>query len=376
MLGSAALGTAVGLVVLFAVTALLCSGVTEAVSNFTQLRARYLLTGLRAMLDAPESGSIPDGETRTEPPDRATKKALHEAVKDPTETHAAAKAVTERVRDASNDLAVGSPFTLALFDNPMIKSLQTRKVGGLRMGKLRNPQYISSQTFTRALVDTLLPDAIDPRTQQPGEDSVLTKLYGSVKNLPEGPLKQSLLAFITQAAGSLEKFETSVELWYDDQMARISGWYKRWSRVVLGVVGFVVAVLINIDTVQVSHALYVDAPLRQAVQSAADSGTLCQGETSTDARAKCAQQELDRLKVLGLPLGYPSGCKPFSDHPARCFAWSSTARITGWDFWLKLLGWLVTAFAVSFGAPFWFDALSKLGSLRNSGAKPQPSQAA
>jgi hypothetical protein len=42
---------------------------------------------------------------------------------------------------------------------------------------------------------------------------------------------------------------------------------------------------------------------------------------------------------------------------------------------LKLLGWLVTAFAVSFGAPFWFDALSKLGSLRNTGTKPQVSPA-
>jgi len=28
------------------------------------------------------------------------------------------------------------------------------------------------------------------------------------------------------------------------------------------------------------------------------------------------------------------------------------------------------AFAVSFGAPFWFEALSKLGSLRNTGTKP------
>jgi hypothetical protein len=49
---------------------------------------------------------------------------------------------------------------------------------------------------------------------------------------------------------------------------------------------------------------------------------------------------------------------------------------SGWGFWVMLLGWLVIAFAVSFGAPFWFDALSKLGSPRNSGTKPQPSQAA
>jgi hypothetical protein len=127
--------------------------------------------------------------------------------------------------------------------------------------------------------------------------------------------------------------------------------------------------------VEVRHALYVDAPLGEAVQTASDAGTLCQGEASAEDRARCARQELGQLKVAGLPLGYPSGCRPFSRHPARCWAWSSTTRINGWDFWLKLLGWLVTAFAVSFGAPFWFDALSKLGSLRNTGTKPQVSPA-
>jgi hypothetical protein len=43
------------------------------------------------------------------------------------------------------------------------------------------------------------------------------------------------------------------------------------------------------------------------------------------------------------------------------------------DILLRLLGWLITAAAVSFGAPFWFDALSKLGSLRTAGARPQTS---
>jgi hypothetical protein len=37
---------------------------------------------------------------------------------------------------------------------------------------------------------------------------------------------------------------------------------------------------------------------------------------------------------------------------------------------MKLLGLLLTAAAVSFGAPFWFDALSKLGRLRATG-KPE-----
>jgi len=34
---------------------------------------------------------------------------------------------------------------------------------------------------------------------------------------------------------------------------------------------------------------------------------------------------------------------------------------------LKLLGWLITAAALTFGAPFWFDVLGKLARVRNAG---------
>jgi hypothetical protein len=42
-----------------------------------------------------------------------------------------------------------------------------------------------------------------------------------------------------------------------------------------------------------------------------------------------------------------------------------------WQFPLKVLGILLTSAAVALGAPFWFDALSKLGSLRSSGPPPK-----
>lgn len=38
------------------------------------------------------------------------------------------------------------------------------------------------------------------------------------------------------------------------------------------------------------------------------------------------------------------------------------------DNFMKLLGWSVTAGALSFGAPFWFNLLSKVGPLRNAKA--------
>jgi hypothetical protein len=41
---------------------------------------------------------------------------------------------------------------------------------------------------------------------------------------------------------------------------------------------------------------------------------------------------------------------------------SKEAKFTGWT----ILGWLITAFAISLGAPFWFDLLNKLMQVRNS----------
>jgi hypothetical protein len=41
----------------------------------------------------------------------------------------------------------------------------------------------------------------------------------------------------------------------------------------------------------------------------------------------------------------------------------------------KILGWLLTAGALSLGAPFWFDVLSKFINIRGSGDKPDRADA-
>ena len=44
--------------------------------------------------------------------------------------------------------------------------------------------------------------------------------------------------------------------------------------------------------------------------------------------------------------------------------------------WLKtMLEWLITTAAVSLGAPFWFDLLSKVANLRGSGDRSQARKA-
>jgi hypothetical protein len=385
MLGSPLLGTAVGLILLFATTALLCSGITESISTLFQMRARYLLTGMRAMLDAEDpdetdaapvvSGTAQAARSETAPasvepvapnlPGVGAAGSLRGQVSDPGQTRGAATEVRHMTSDRPRDTTPS--ITVALFDSPLLRSLQSRRVFPLSR-LTRNPQYVSARTFARALVDLLAP--VEPGGPT-GAQARLARIEAKVEELPPHlALRRQLLAMLDRADGELGAFELAVEQWYDEQMAKITGWYKRWARVVLGVVGLIVAVLFNIDTFQATRTLYVDAPVQQAVVASADAGALCQGTTGAQ-RTECVTKELTTLSAAGLPVGQPTGCEFYAPLAATCFP-ASARPVPLRDEILKLGGWAITAFAVSFGAPFWFEALSRLGSLRNAGTPPEP----
>jgi hypothetical protein len=376
MPGSAVLETAIGLVLVFALLSLFCSAITEALSAFLQMRAKYLLSGLRLMLDRPAAGAAtrpldgsPDGDgdslvATSELP--ASDAGLAAQVSTPEHVAAAAKAVNDLASDtgSAEQVMQTGGLTVALFGQPLLQSLQTPR--GIRRlaGRVRNPSYISTQMFTRALLDTLVPDA-DGHTS-------LDTVRSTVQNLPDGlPAKKSLLALLKQAQGNIAAFEHLVEEWYDAQMQRISGWYKRWARLVLGIVGLVIAVLANVDTIQVTHDLYLDQPLRQAIVAQADTGNLCQGVPEAD-RQRCADAELSKLGASGLPVWWQGKC--LHGDIGRCFRYTDGGHTNAWNIVGKIFGWLLTAFAVSFGAPFWFESLSKLGSLRSTGPRPAPAK--
>jgi triacylglycerol lipase len=80
-----------------------------------------------------------------------------------------------------------------------------------------------------------------------------------------------------------------------------------------------------------------------------------------DLRRESARAMLEELSDMGLPIGWSSAKLDFCPCERAC--WLAGYR--------RFLGWLLTALAVTLGAPFWFDLLNKLVSLRSSGARPQ-----
>jgi hypothetical protein len=233
-----------------------------------------------------------------------------------------------------------SPLAKKLYQHTFIQNLVSKESGPL-------PSYIPSKTFAIALLDVLQGET--KVSTAIGADKALAGAKQLVADLPDGAygsLKKTLGLLIADAERYEQdldkraaKLSEGIEAWFNDRMARAAGWYKRqaqyWS---LGL-GLALSGLCNADSIKVAWRLWDDASLRAAVVSSAQ-------EHHDKAAAT--------LLSSHLPLGWSGG-------------WDA-----GWHGPLTLVGWLITAVAVSFGSRFWFDALGKLLQLRGTGTKVSP----
>ena len=50
--------------------------------------------------------------------------------------------------------------------------------------------------------------------------------------------------------------------------------------------------------------------------------------------------------------------------------WEGVNRPSSVGWWSTVIGWLITVVAISLGAPFWFDLLTRMNSLLLTGPPP------
>ncbi len=240
-----------------------------------------------------------------------------------------------------------TPAIDALLSHPRVQELTTAS----RWRKTRPlPSYISARTFSLTLLDTLAPPAGADESRD-----LVARARGATAGLPDSELRRKLTSMLDAAGDDIDRLRTEIEHWYDDAMNRVSGWYKRKAHVWLGVFAAVVVVAWNVDTLQVVDRLWNDEAARAAVVAQAEQAARAQTTEELEELAG----DVQAVQELQLPIGWSTAADP--DDPRR-FPESIDL--------MKILGWLLTAAAVSFGAPFWFDALGKLGRLRATG-KPE-----
>ena len=243
-------------------------------------------------------------------------------------------------------LATGETTTAldAFYASPLIGVL--RLSGGKKNGQ-KTPAYVPSRHFVAAVLDA-------GHDAQAKANAAVTDVDGVRTRLTTGPLRdtevgQSLIAILDHVGGSATDFRREAETWFDDQMERLSGVYKRWTQVITLIIGALVVVLVQADSIRMAVTLWRDPAARDIVAAQASSAS-----GSMDANAA-----LDEVDKLPLPLGWGDG-----------FTYDSVETVV-----MGIIGALITVGAVYLGAPFWFDALTRIARIRSTGAPPPATEA-
>ncbi len=308
------------------------------------------------------------------------------------------------MHEALNRLVPDRWIHLRLINHPMVSGLFR-----LRPGEGDPPSYLPARNFSIALIDTILSYEAKRASAKPGlanddedienQDSAENQDQESAENqrASQGKLdhlrsailvakKDGLnigdaLELVIEAAPDIGTASNEIEKWYESGMQRASGWYKRYAQTRLFVIGLITAVVFNIDSLQITSSLTQSSTLRASVTASAVRMAQQESEAKPGQATFDPYAELEKHQQAGLPIGYAclgrfkglaeQGEASRSQQSSRfSVCWGEVANSLNEDLLLKCLGWLLTAFAVSFGAPFWFDAMKKLVNLRIAGAKP------
>ncbi|MBK6902321.1 MAG: hypothetical protein IPH04_05765 [Saprospirales bacterium] len=194
---------------------------------------------------------------------------------------------------------------------------------------------------------------------------------------------------LASAETMVDKAKAAFKKQYDEIMDRATGWYKKAVQAWLLAVGLLIAISFDADTFKIWNNLTHNPESRNELLALAtnfvdegkmDTYTATPDSTSTDTMGTLDNQT--RLKGLVDSLLY----NEINKVPAPLgLGWDASlsqqlqnsryAEGNSMLFFIrKFFGWLITALAISLGAPFWFDMLQKVISIRNAGVRPQDAE--
>lgn len=311
MFGSAILEIAIGLALIYLLLSIVVTGITETFSRIAALRSKNLYAGVKNLLD---------------------------------------------------DLG-GTGLAADFYNSSLLKSLtqpgeRPALISLFRGDRERRPSYITNEIFRSSLMLLL--------REKSGESDIakaIGKLRNDPKLLAESPnLKANLLNFFDEAEQDVQKFTKSVENWFDDGMVRVTGWYKRQAHTVSLAAALVVAVSLNASTLDIAEELWLNESQRTALADVAvkvvEDKKFADSEVEPGNKT-AIENAKEALDIINSSQSLPLGWRNIDVRKWKASDWFS-----------HLLGWIITAFALSLGAPFWFETLRKAANLRTAGANP------
>ena len=340
MLNSVALQVVIGLIFIYLLYSLLATVLSEMIATLLGLRGRNLMAAISLMLKSPNNELIE-----------------------------------------------------SFYNNPDIKS-----IGGTRF--FPKPAYIKAATFSKVLVEVLSGDG--PVTGE--KISAVLKVSAQTAGcngsaaMPGAMEPESaayLLGLWEQAQGDILKFRQLTEDWFKRSMERASELYKRKLQIVLLILGFCIAWVFYADTFTMVRKLSVDKDAREKMVMLSDAYVKA-NPAGADTSLMVTQRRLasdlaSANTILGLGGWLPDKVNVAMDPKTKEKTYSpeldpnclsntalkiSNGKIA-FNFgeklaylfrlaWHHFFGFLVTAIAISLGAPFWFDLLNKVMKFRTS----------
>lgn len=368
MFNSIVLDVAIGMAFVYLLLSLLCSAAAEVIAGILGLRAKNLEAGIRSLFS--------DGFG---PGNNAFVRQIYE--------HGLVRGL---YRDAAIDLVPAA--------KTQITTLYEKATG--KTGR-QLPSYIPARTFSLALIDILAAAGKSIGTPANTETSPPTMakppmeaINDSLEALLPSSAKQALQSLYLNAGGDIDKLQANFEDWYNDAMDRTAGWYKRQNQKILLGLGLGVAILANANSITLARVLWLDKGIREATVAnandymkgnpvpACDPSTQKDSVTGKPCTSATPDAEIGNLKnnldLLQQKIAVVSSTETETLLPIgwthRLWEGPLFTRFHRGEH-LKLLliplaGWILTAIALSFGAPFWFDLLNKFMVVRST-IKPQ-----
>jgi hypothetical protein len=411
MTGSVAIDVAIGLVFIFLLYSLLASIIQEIIATILSLRAKNLRHAIRRML--------------TDEPEETKLNIIGTYI----------KYIWKRISPGKN-----KGLLKEFYKQPIIKYLGSWKL-------FSKPSYLNESDFSSALLAII-------RSEGKGQEKKLDQIKEGLKNLrkkygnysDDNLQNQSsniiskdtldyLESLLDESYGDIDKFKIYIESWFNNTMERAKGWYKRTIQLWLLVLGFTIASIFNVNTIEITKILSTDKVIRdnmvklgvealenqiiiKAVEAErkktdkkksikndsiatnienkldsinnlyndlkiqAEKANSIMGIFPPDSlnivlkdsilkkqkKLKSNQKIIQNKYVITFPNVYLANrFDGYYKTKKGCTGILNHAEFKYWEYWWdNKWGYLITAIAISLGAPFWFDLLNKLVKLRNS----------
>jgi hypothetical protein len=246
--------------------------------------------------------------------------------------------------------------------------------GGVENGKLvsKIESYVDPDVVARVVLGSLLKAPAPGTAGTPTPAATMQEVRDTIANLTgSSKIKTVLWQAAASAKDDLDKFTAQVSGWLDKSLNMLGEGYKTRSQVICFFLGLVMAVAANIDTVELTRRLYTDKGLRDSTVASAEQLTK---SVSPELVKKCGALSFDELQkddtctaVTSLVAGVARRNETLAKLP---IGWVDAPPFKqDRDVYLRLVGWLLTALALSLGAPFWFDLLNRFVNIRGSARK-------